>query len=70
MSNPKQAFGVRLGDRIELVHMGADPAPIVPGTRGTVDHLCDSLGLEQIGVKWDNGRHLNLIPGVDSWKVI
>lgn len=54
-----------IGDRIELVHMGDDPDPITPGTRGTIDHIGGTFqGQTQIGVDWDNGRALMvLIPG-------
>lgn len=57
--------------RIKLVSMGKDPNtgkedpnPIEPGTEGTI------LGKDDIGnilVKWDNGRTLSLIPGVDEY---
>lgn len=68
MANPDTAFGVSVGDRIELVSMGDDPHPVSPGTRGTVVHLCDTPGFEQIGVNWDDGRRLALIPGSDRWR--
>jgi len=55
------------GTRIELIDMPDDPNPIPSGTRGTVTHI-DDIG--QISVKWDNGRGLSLIPGVDSFKII
>jgi hypothetical protein len=52
--------------RIILLDMPDDPDPITPGTRGTVLRA-DST---QVVVKWDNGRSLNLIPEVDSWRVL
>ena len=55
------------GTRIELIRMGNDPRPIPPGTRGTVAYV-DDLG--QIGVNWDNGRSLSLVPGEDSFRVL
>lgn len=70
MGNPQSAFGVSIGDRIELISMGTDPDPVDPGTRGTVVHLCDLAGFEQIGVRWDNGRSLSLIPGTDRWRAL
>ncbi|HCA30071.1 MAG TPA: hypothetical protein DEP23_11135 [Ruminococcaceae bacterium] len=53
------------GTRIELISMGNDPQPIDSGTRGTVDYV-DDIG--QIGMKWDNGRSLSLIPSEDSFR--
>lgn len=72
MSNPTEAFGVRLGDRLRLVSMGPDPCPMEPGATGTVTHLCDSYGITQIGVMWDPhvGRSLNLCPESDRWEII
>ncbi len=68
MSNPSSAFGVSVGDRIEIITMPGDPHPVPAGTIGTVTHLCDTPGVEQIGVSWENGRTLALIPGTDSWR--
>ena len=55
------------GTRIELIQMGDDPRPVPPGTRGTVAFV-DDMG--QIGMHWDNGSSLSLIPGEDSFRVI
>ena len=41
-----------------------DPQAPPPGTKGTVSYV-DDMG--QIGVKWDTGSSLSLIPGVDSF---
>lgn len=68
VSKPRIAFGVSIGDRLELVSMGEDPRPLEPGTVGVVVHICDIEGFEQIGVAWENGRTLALLPGVDRWK--
>lgn len=58
-----------VGDRIRLVKMGDDPDPIPVGATGTVVSVTDGL-LGQVAVRWDNGRGLALIHGVDEWEVI
>lgn len=45
----------------------ADADAVPSGTTGTVTYV-DDMG--QIGMKWDNGRRLSLIPGVDSFSRI
>ena len=52
------------GTRIVLNHMD-DKWAVPPGTRGTVDHVDDA---GQIHPKWDNGRTLSAIPGVDNFR--
>lgn len=51
--------------RILLQHMDDPYAPVPAGTRGTVKYV-DDIG--QIGVAWDNGRSLSLIPGMDTYR--
>ena len=48
--------------RIVVEHMGDDPRPIEPGTRGTV-RVVDDMGT--VHCDFDNGRRLGLIPGED-----
>lgn len=59
----KAAYPV--GTRLELISMDDPYAPVLPGTRGTVQYV-DDIG--QIGIKWDNGSSLSLIPGEDSYR--
>lgn len=70
MGNPDHAFGLVVGDRIELVSMTNDPLPMEPGSQGTVRGFCEGSGLDQVWVEWDPevGRSLCLIPGVDRWR--
>lgn len=54
------------GTIVELVCMDDVQAPPI-GTKGTV------IGVDDIGsimVNWDNGSSLNLIYGVDKFKVV
>lgn len=62
-------IGCKVGDRIGLLAMPDDPDPLPVGSTGTVVCLTDGP-LGQIGVKWDNGRTLFLIPGIDQFEVI
>ena len=65
---PREAAEIRLqyppDTRIELELM-VDAYAVSPGTRGTVDHV-DDMG--SVHIKWDNGRTLAAIPGVDSFR--
>ena len=54
------------GTRIRLHHM-EDAQAVPEGTEGTVIAV-DGMG--QLLMKWDNGRSLSLIPGVDSFSPI
>ena len=53
------------GTRVMLDNMNDPYSPVESGTRGTVRYV-DDCG--QLGVAWDNGRSLSLIPGVDSFR--
>ena len=53
------------GSRILLFQMTDPYAPVPSGTRGTVRYVDDA---GTVGVSWDNGRSLSLIPGVDSFR--
>ena len=54
------------GTRVEMVYMPDDPDPIPAGTQGTV---IGGSG-DQLWVRWDNGRSLNLLVGIDRFTVI
>lgn len=54
------------GTRIELISMDDVQAP-PEGTRGTVI-MVDAMG--DLIVDWDNGSGLNLVIGVDRFKVV
>lgn len=64
-SSENMLFKGKIGDRIKLVYMGADPDPIPAGTLGTVTritHLKFGHDVQiQVGVDWDNGRSLSCV---------
>lgn len=70
MPSNKEVMRIRTlypaGTRVELISMD-DPYEVAPGTKGTVEGV-DGMG--QIMMRWDNGRSLSLIPGVDSFRRI
>ena len=53
------------GCRVELVSMSDPYATLLPGERGSVDHV-DSIGT--VFVVWDSGSHLGAVYGVDVIK--
>lgn len=56
-----------VGTMVECVVMKDDFNPVPSGTNGVVDSV-DDIG--SIHVKWENGRSLALIVGVDKFKVL
>jgi hypothetical protein len=57
---------VLAGSRIRLLSMPQDPDPIPAGSEG------DVIGVngDQLQVRWDNGRTLLLLLGVDDFEII
>lgn len=55
-----------VGTRVKLLQMD-DPQAVPAGTEGVVAYVDD---MAQIGVNWENGSSLSLIPGVDSFEVL
>lgn len=56
-----------VGTRVLLGEMDDPYAPVPPGTEGVVMGVDDA---GQILMRWNNGRGLSLIPGVDSFTVL
>ncbi len=60
-----------IGKRIKLLSMPDDPDPIPIGSEGVVEMIGSEIqGSTQIFVKWDNGRSLILLGGVDQFAVL
>ena len=55
------------GTRIQLDHMEDSFAPIPDGMTGTVTFVDDAGTLH---MRWDNGRSLGAVPGVDAFHKI
>jgi len=53
--------------KIKLIEMLDDYTKLKSGDEGTIQ-FTDDIG--QIHVKWDNGEHLALIPGVDKYEIL
>ena len=53
------------GTKLLLIHMGDDPFPVEAGMRATVEHVDDIGTLHCV---FENGRHLGIIPGEDSFR--
>lgn len=62
------------GDRIRLIAMPNDPAPILVGQIGTVIRVVRHGGgkgtWHQIDVAWDNGRTLMLVSPPDEFEIV
>lgn len=55
-----------IGKRIRLIQMNEEKHPVQEGTMGTITHV----GWDVINVRWDNGRNLGVIIGVDRYEII
>lgn len=62
---------VTIGDRVAVTGILNDPAPLTVGMTGTVYWIGNwrNEWTRQIGVRWDDGRQLMLLPG-DPFRVI
>lgn len=62
---------VAAGDRVQVTGILDDPAPLTVGMAGTVCWIGTGTTAltRQIGVEWDDGRCLLLLPG-DPFRVI
>jgi hypothetical protein len=57
------------GDRIRIIAMPDDPDPIPAGSEGVVVDVTEGP-LAQVEVRWDCGRSLYLLPGVDRFELV
>ena len=64
MEHGMSSAPVRVGDRVRIVGVMDDPDPLPVGLEGTVDwvNTWTSELTQQIGVAWDDGRSLLLLP--------
>ena len=56
------------GDRIRLIEMDGEP-DMEPGLEGAVVDIVPPP-VDLVYIDWDNGRTLNLIPGIDKFEKI
>ena len=59
---------IKVGCRVELVHMEDTLTYLKPGDQGTIYKIDKTE--ELIWVNWDNGEQLALIIGIDEYKII
>lgn len=65
-NNIRKPIPVEPGTRIRLISMPDDPDPVPSGTYGIVE----SGNGAQLNVKWENGRSLHLLIGIDAYEVV
>lgn len=56
----------KMGMRIRMLSM-EDEFPVDEGMEGTI-HTIDDLGT--LHVKWDDGRNIGIIPGIDEYQLL
>jgi hypothetical protein len=57
----------KVGMRIRMLSMNDEEHPVDQGLEGTITHI-DGLGT--IHVRWDDGRALGVIPGLDEYQIL
>jgi hypothetical protein len=57
------------GDRITLISTNDPATRLRPGDQGTVTRVTTGP-YGSVGVRWDDGSGLSLIPGLDRWQII
>lgn len=71
-TNPTEAFGLKIGDRIEVMGVvGHDIEHVEEwlGQRGRVRGFCTNPDEPRIYIDWDNfSSGINLLPELDMWK--
>lgn len=63
MINPK----LKIGDRVQILHMEDEMDSVPMGTWGEVTRVSTVMGEDIYGVKWDNGQSLNILSTTDVW---
>jgi len=63
MINPK----LKVGDRVQIIHMEDEWGEVPPGTLGTVTLVSNIFDEDIYGVQWDNGKTLNILSTTDVW---
>ena len=59
-----------VGTKIELDYTDDPFTNLKPGDTGVVTQYNETPWSWPVGVKWDNGSSLQLIPDLDKWKVL
>jgi len=65
----RMEFDDLIGKRIKLINMPNDPQPIESGSWGTIVKHSKVMSDDILSVRWDNGRTLNVLYGVDEFAI-